>query len=102
MLNVMVADQTEDAPLRKDCGFVIKGAVAEVEEEARGDLITAYDLRHVAGGEALAFESFQDDKAMRGALGMADRDGIGVQLGSEQRRCQEKDTGSANRKTVHG
>jgi hypothetical protein len=83
-------------------GVIVHRAVAEVEQEARGDTIAVYDLRHVAGGEALAFESFQDDKAMRGALGVADRDGIGVQTRSEQRRCQDKDTRSASRKTAHG
>ncbi len=87
MLHVMVADQTEDAPLCKNRGVIVHRAVAEVEQEARGDPIAVYALGHVAGGEALAFEGFQDDKAMRGALGMADRDGIGVQLRSEQRRC---------------
>ena len=100
MLDVMITDQTEDAPLREDRGVIVDRAITEAEEEARGDTIALHNLGHVARGEALAFESFQDDKAMRGALGMADRDGVGVQAHSEQGDSQE--AREAGRESVHG
>ena len=58
-LNMVVGDEVEGAVLREDCGFIVNGAIFEIEEGVRS--------------EAVRWLSSQLDRVLCGRLRYADR-----------------------------
>ena len=83
MLDVVVADETEGATLGEHRYFIIYRAVAESEDDARGDPITVNDLRSVTRCDASASQRIQRKKAVLRALRVADRDWFCLQISTE-------------------
>jgi hypothetical protein len=83
----MVADEAEFFLLGEYGGFVVDGAVAEVKEQMRRDVIALDGLDGIAGGDGLALLVADDEKAVDGALGIADVDSFCAQ----ERKWQEGD-----------
>ena len=54
VLDVMVAYELKDFVLRKDCGFVVKGAIAEAKGKAGRDAIPVGNLNKITDGEGTA------------------------------------------------
>lgn len=76
-LDVTIANEPNDFALRKDGGFVVERAVAEVKGEARGHPIAVPHLDQIAAGDGLAVLRFEQQEAMKRALGPADGNRIG-------------------------
>ena len=45
---MVVGDEVEGAVLREDCGFIVNGAIFEIEEDVRCDLVAMDDLNDVS------------------------------------------------------
>jgi hypothetical protein len=75
--------------LREDCDFVVKGTIAEVEDDTGCNAIALDDLRDVARGDGSPLDCFEDKEAVRGALGMAYWDRLPIQ-GSDDEYGDER------------
>jgi hypothetical protein len=82
----MVADQPEDAALRKDCGLIIERAIAKVKGKPRSNPVAVSDLNEITRGESDALKRFENEKSVKGSLGAAYRNRVGGHL----RCCCEK------------
>jgi hypothetical protein len=71
LLDVVIADESKDNPLRIDRSFVIDRSVLEVEREAGSDLISMRDLNEVARGDRGTFQRAHQEKAVGCALPVA-------------------------------
>jgi hypothetical protein len=71
-----------------------------VEDNARGYAIAVNDLGHVSNGYACAFKGFQRDKTMRRALKVADGNGVGQQVCTQQ-GCKQQQLKGAGWETEH-
>ncbi len=89
-LNVMVADEAEFFLLRVKSGLVVNGAVAEVKDQTRRDVITLGHLDGVAGGDDLTLLIADDEEAVDRALDIAHGDGFCAEVGERQEGEQEK------------
>ena len=78
-LDVVVGDETEGAGLGVGGGFVVEGAVFEVENDLKRDALAVGDLDEVAVAEDLAAGGADDEEAVLGALRKLDGDGVGVE-----------------------
>jgi hypothetical protein len=65
--------ELEVTSLRKDCGFVVDGAVFETEEQAGGDPIATDDLEEVAHCKHATLFRTQCEKAVDSSLNMPNR-----------------------------
>jgi hypothetical protein len=70
-LHMPVADEPEIIVLRKDAGFVVNGAVFEVEDAARNKLVPLDDLGEVACRNRLALHGSQYEKSVDCSLHVA-------------------------------
>jgi len=87
-LDVVVADQTEGSSLGKDCSVIVNRAIAEAEEEPRGDAIAVNGLGHVPGSNALAVDGFEGDKAARRALRVANGNEVSAKVRHKYKACE--------------
>ncbi|HWY57255.1 MAG TPA: hypothetical protein VNZ03_22515 [Terriglobales bacterium] len=65
----VVAQESEIAALRKDCGFIMDGAVLKSEYQVARHPIATEDLDQVTVGEGFTLHSAQQQKAVDQALG---------------------------------
>jgi len=71
LLNEVVADEPKTAVLREDGGFVMDGAVLEVEHHLGGHAIATDDLNDIAVSECVALQRAQYQEAVERSLRVA-------------------------------
>ena len=91
-LHVVIGDEPKGAALRKDCGFIVSGAVFEGEQRVRGDLVAVSHLHCVSRSEHAAVVGTQFEESVDRPLRLTDRDALrhstrppGAQQQREQR-----------------
>src|SRR5271155_5498568 len=91
----MVAHQAKCPALRKDCGFIVDGAICEMENQLARHLIAAGYLDQIAVSEDFAFQRAQHQKAMKQTLSVAHWYGLGWNPAGPQERggCQQNRAG---------
>jgi len=91
LLDVVIADEAEGVFLGEGGGFVVCGAVFEVEEKLGGDAGAVGGLDELSMADDDAAFGTDLEEAVHGALGLADGDGIGVERGGcESDGCGEQ------------
>src|SRR5580698_1724002 len=71
LLNEVVTDQVKTAILRENGGFIMDGAVLEVEHQLGGHAIATGDLNDVALSESVALQRMQYQETMECSLRVA-------------------------------
>jgi hypothetical protein len=71
LLHEVVAQESEITALRKDCGFIVDGAVLKSEHQMAGHSIALGYLDRVTVGEGFTLYCAKQQKAVDHALGAA-------------------------------
>ena len=77
-LQVIVAQHAQVDALLEDGGFIVDGAIAEMERGARANGVALHGLQGLAGGEHLSVFIEEQEKNVAGALLEARGNGIGL------------------------